>query len=149
MNTDTISEMLAEPKSFLKELQLKWGESGSIELTGQTESYLFDYQIGSTGILSFAISVSDSKQKYQSRYKAHPLFRVDVNSPPHMCEDGSMWENHIHVFTGTLNQSEMHTYKLENYDPALFQDLSGWSILIDFFKCCNIKTENVHLQEMI
>ena len=150
MDSSTISKMIAEQKFFLKEFELKIGDIGSIELNGETESYIFDYQLGSTGMLAiYATSISDSKQKYQNRYKAHPLIRVDVNSAPHMCEDGELWENHINVFTGTLNQSEMHTYKLEDYNPALFQDLSGWNILYDFFKCCNINTDNVHLQEVI
>lgn len=150
MDSSTISKMIAEQKSFSKDFQLKMGDSGCIELNGETESYLFDYQIGSSGMFAiYATSISESKQKYQNRFKTHPLIRVDLNGAPHMCEDGQLWENHIHVFTGTLNQSEMHTYKLEDYDPDLFQDLTGWNVLYDFFKCCNINTDNVHLQEMI
>ena len=150
MNLNALSKMIAEKKYFLKQLQLKLGDSGSIELQGEKETYLFDYQLGSSGMLAiYVASIFDSKQKYQTRYKTYPLIRVDVNGPPHMCEDGDLWENHIHIFTGSLNKSEMHTYKLEDYNPSLFQDLSGWNILYDFFKCCNISTDNVYLQEII
>lgn len=136
---------LKTKKHFLSEFSFPKintkGENDLIDM--QKNKYIFDFQFGSAGKLVITLLAIEAKQKWQIRNGTLPLVRVDVNSSPHMCENGELWKNHIHVFypDGTK------VYKLEDYDKILYKSLNPKDVILDFFKQCNVEIGNLSFQE--
>lgn len=146
--------MIKEPKTIINFKSLKMNSKGKLHVKGEKNDYVVDYQLGH--LSSFAIYEAtlyeEAKQKYQLRSKGVYLVRLDYNGPPHMCNDGKLWMNHIHVYQedDEFGQPVIKTYKLEDYSETEFKDLTGLHVLLDFFKICNIRLEdNVNIQEII
>ncbi len=151
MYEQSVEEMIQEEKTLFNFKFPKVNSKGRYELTGEKNKYIFDFQLGETGVIVISKALPEIKQKYQLRLTT-PIVRVDLNAPPHMCNDGQMWKNHIHVLQidKRTGREEYKTYKLEMYSPPLFADLNGRNVITDFFKLCNIKLiPSTFVQEII
>lgn len=147
MDEITVNKLMGMRKTFTNFRQPKSNTSGHLELKSETEEFIFDYQLGDVGHFILNYKVSEPKQKHQLRYKSIPLVRVDINSQRHMCEDGQMYKDHIHIFKGdNLSSSSVETYELKSFNKSLFQNPNTVVIMQDFFKYCNIDLEENILQ---
>ena len=136
--------ILSLKKYFIAEFDFpKINSKGYKELVdAEKNKYTFDFQYGSAGSFVFTLTAKEAKQKWQLR-SGTPLLRIDINGSPHMCENGDLWKNHIHIFypDGTK------VYKLEDYSENLYKSMNSKDILIDFFKQCNIEITSLSFQE--
>lgn len=153
MDKKTIDALIAEEKVLLGYKPLKMNSKARFKLKGERNEFFLDCQLGETGIfVIYQSTIEDAKQTYQSRFKNKFLIRVDLNGPSHMCVDGNMWSNHIHIYRGDdeFGQPIIEVYKLDEYSATEFKDLSGLNVMLDFFKICNIKFEDgVSIQGVI
>lgn len=118
--------------------------SGKYELLDANKNkYIFDYQLGSNGKFYIELSMDKAKQKWQIREDNLPLIRIDVNGPPHLCQDGKSLKNHIHVYY----PEKQITYSIENFHEKLYKSTKPYDILCDFFKHVNIKLDHLKIQE--
>ena len=144
MDKSTVDSLIKEEKVLLNLKPIKINSKGKFKLQGTINEFYLDYQLGEIGkFVIYQKTIDEAKKTYQTRIKSRFLIRVDINGPSHMCSDGQMWINHIHVYRGDdeYGQPMIDVYKLEDYNDCDFQDLSGVNALLDFFKICNIHLE--------
>lgn len=153
MDKTTVDALIQEEKVLLNFKPIKINSKGKFKLQGTLNEFYLDYQLGETGkFVIYQKTIDDAKKTYQTRLKSRFLVRVDINGPSHMCADGQMWVNHIHIYRGDdeFGQPIIDVYKLEDYNGNEFQDLSGVNALLDFFKICHIRLEQgASIQEVI
>lgn len=145
MTNKEFEQYINTKKHFLNTFYFpKINSKGTNDLIDTSKNkYIFDFQFGSAGKLVITLLSIEAKQKWQVRNATYPLIRVDVNSSPHMCDNGDLWKNHIHVFY----PEGVKVYKLEDYDKTLYNSLKPQDVIVGFFKQCNIEVENLTLQE--
>lgn len=153
MDASVVDSLIKEEKLAVDFQLPKKNVKTQMELIGKTGKFVFDYQVGEIGKFVLSLKeMSETKQKYQTRFNSQFLIRVDVNASPHMCNDGKMYKNHIHIYRGDDNNGNpiVDVYNLDEYDFTHFQNLTSWNILFDFFEICNIKIpDGVVIQEAI
>ncbi len=153
MDKKAVDALIREEKVLVNYRPIKMNSKGKFKLKGEVNEFFFDYQLGETGkFVLYQKSIDEAKQTYQTRYKSKFLLRVDINGPAHMCSNGEMWTNHIHIFKGDneFGQPIIDVVKVEDYNGVEFQNISGINALLDFFKICNIRLEEgVSIQEVI
>lgn len=145
MTNKEFEQYISTKKHFLNTFCFpKINSKGANDLIDSSKNkYVFDFQFGSAGTFVITLLSVEAKQKWQIRNATYPLIRVDVNSSPHMCDNGELWKNHIHVFY----PEGAKVFKLEDYDNSLYNSLKPTDVIMDFFKQCNIDVGDLSLQE--
>lgn len=144
MTNKEFDSMLSLKKFFVSDFNFpKLNSKGVNELIdSEKNKYIFDFQFGSASKFVITLLADEAKQKWQLR-SGTPLLRVDVNSSPHMCENGELWKNHIHIFY----PEGVKVIKLEDYAEDYYKSLKPLDVLNDFFKQCNIQIKPLVVQE--
>ena len=153
MDERMVEQLMNEEKVLLDFSVPKLNSRKTFTVKGTENDFLFDCQLGETGrFVLLTKPLGEMKQTHQTRYKNNFLIRVDLNAPPHFCENGELLKNHIHVYLGDdeNGKGKIKVYPLEQYDKILFKNLNGYNVMFDFFKLCNIKLpREVSIQEGI
>lgn len=133
ITNDEFERLMKIKKIFKSDIKLPViGEDASYSLKSIDNRYEFDFDIGRSGKYEL-------NAKLQQRYQlCICLFRLEVNSPPHINLNGErISRNHIHIYQEGYNLSwayELDTFKDYKFNYIdfnnLFQDVCIFSNIV-------------------
>lgn len=139
--------------NYLMELK-KFFKDKKIKLIKEKDRHVYELKSmnpNNTGKLHFDTSRNNKYNfnniKLQLRYESAPFIRLDLDSPPHKNEDGTISDrDHIHF----IYNNKKHTYNLSQIKEIIVEDNKNFTnVFYSFCKYVKISIEYNDIQGVL